>query len=211
MKLIGITGGIGTGKSTVVEILRKRGWTVYSSDQTAKEIMATDEEVRSELLATFGTEVLTPNGIDAKLLASRVFGPTPEHHALLAKLNQIIHPRVLDAHMQAIEDEREKESPLIAIESALLYEVELEEGFDWVVVVNAPHDVCVKRAMSRSSISEQDVQRRMAEQMPIEEKRGQADFVIENGGTLQELESATTLIAMILETFPDPETEEAPE
>ncbi|MCX6140603.1 MAG: dephospho-CoA kinase [Candidatus Kapabacteria bacterium] len=209
MKLIGITGGIGTGKSTVVEILRKRGWTVYASDQTAKEIMASDDTARAELSASFGKDVLTTSGVDAKLLASKVFGPTPEHHANLMKLNQIIHPRVLDAHIQTIETERTLGSPLVAIESALLYEVELEDGFDWVVVVNAQDDTCVQRVMTRSGTSETEVRRRMAEQMPIEEKRGLADFVIENDGSLKDLEGATALVAMILESFPDPETEEA--
>ncbi len=210
MKLIGITGGIGTGKSTVVEILRKRGWTVYASDATAKEIMAKDPVVRKELVEAFGEEVLVPEGVNARGLAEKVFGPSPEQQRNLARLNQIVHPRVLDAHLATIESEREKGTPLIAIESALLFEVELEDGFDWVVVVDAPEDVCVERVMKRSGASAEEVRRRMAEQMSMEEKRGLADFVIENGGSQEELEGAVSLVAMILETFPDPDTQEAP-
>lgn len=210
MKLIGITGGIGTGKSTVVEILQKRGWKVFASDATAKEIMAADPVVRRELSEAFGEEVLTPEGVNAKVLSGLVFGESAEHHQRLTTLNRIVHPRVLDAHLATIESEREKGTPLMAIESALLFEVELEEGFDWVVVVDAPEEVCIDRVVKRSGASPEEVKRRMSEQMSMEEKRGLADFVIENGGSYEELEGAVGLVAMILESFPDPDSEEAP-
>jgi dephospho-CoA kinase len=74
MTLIGITGGIGSGKSAVAAILRERGWTIFSSDATAKEIMAGDEQVRQELAQAFGDQILTPNGVNAPLLGSLVFG-----------------------------------------------------------------------------------------------------------------------------------------
>jgi dephospho-CoA kinase len=205
MKLIGITGGIGTGKSAVAGLLKARGWTVYASDETAKQIMASDPEVRKELTEAFGPDVLTEQGVNAPFLASLVFGPTEEHHARLARLNQIVHPRVLDAHMEAIEREHAAGTSIVAIESALLYEVDLEEGFDWVIVVDAPHDVCVARVMERSNTTAAEVERRMAEQLSMEEKRGLADFVIENGSTLADLERATTMVATIIEVFPDPE------
>ena len=210
MKLIGITGGIGTGKSTVVEILQKRGWKVYASDATAKEIMAADPVVRRELKEAFGEEVLTPEGVNAKVLSGLVFGESTEHHHRLTTLNRIVHPRVLDAHLATIESERAKGTPLMAIESALLFEVELEEGFDWVVVVDAPEEVCIDRVVKRSGASPEEVKRRMSEQMSMEEKRGLADFVIDNGGSQEELEGAVGLVAMILESFPDPDSEEAP-
>ena len=205
MKLIGITGGIGTGKSTVSRLLRERGWTLYASDDTAKEIMASDPEVRAELVAAFGADVLTDQGVNAPLLASLVFGATEEHHARLARLNQIVHPRVLDAHMEAIEREHAAGTKVMAIESALLYEVELEDGFDWVIVVDAPHDICVARVMERSKSTAAEVERRMTEQLAMEDKRGLADFVIATGSTLSDLERATAMVAMIIEAFPDPE------
>ncbi len=210
MKLIGITGGIGTGKSAVAELLRARGWTLYASDATAKEIMATDQEVREELKGAFGPDVLVDHGVNAPLLSSLVFGPTPEHHARLATLNRIVHPRVLDAHMAAIEREARNGTAIMAIESALLFEVDLEDGFDWVVVVDAPEEVCVQRVTERSGLSPEEVRRRIAEQMPMEEKRGLADFVIENGSTREALRSAVDLVATLIETFPDPESMQAP-
>jgi len=214
MKLIGITGGIGTGKSSVAEMLHKRGWMVVASDQTAKQIMNSDVTVRNVLANLFGDEVLVPNGVDSSLLASKVFGPTEEHRRNLAQLNTLIHPRVLDAHLKTIEEQRTAGTQIMAIETALLFEVELEDGFDWVVVVDAPEEVCIERVMKRSHATAEDVRRRMAEQMSMEEKKGLADFVVDNTTTLEALESAISFVAMIIESFPDPDhaivEEEAP-
>ncbi|MFM8770567.1 MAG: dephospho-CoA kinase [Candidatus Kapaibacterium sp.] len=201
MVLVGITGGIGSGKSTVAQIFRERGWTVFASDATAKDIMASDHEARRELAAAFGEQVLTPNGVNAPLLSSLVFGPDPESGKRLATLNGIVHPRVLDVHMKAIQQEEERGTRFVAIESALIYEIDLEEGFDYVVVVDAPHDACVERVIQRSKLTREDVERRMAEQIPMEEKRGLADFVIDNSGSLDDLKGATQTVAMLIEAM----------
>ncbi|MFN5379198.1 MAG: dephospho-CoA kinase, partial [Ignavibacteria bacterium] len=170
MTLVGITGGIGTGKSTVSMLLQQRGWVVYSSDVTAKEIMAVDATVRGELAQAFGEHIFTPNGVNAPLLASLVFGPLPEHERNLDTLNGIVHPHVLDVHMKAIEAEAQKGTPVVAIESALIYEIDLEDGFDWVIVVDAPPEVCIERVRTRSGLSTEEIERRMSEQMSMEEK-----------------------------------------
>jgi dephospho-CoA kinase len=199
MTLVGITGGIGTGKSTVSKLLQERGWVVYSSDATAKEIMNSNAEVRSELAKAFGHHVLTPNGVNAPLLASLVFGPNPEHDRNLDTLNAIVHPHVLDVHMKAIEEEAQKGTQTVAIESALIYEIDLEDGFDYVIVVDAPLEQCITRVADRSGISREEVQRRINKQMPMEQKRGLADFVIDNSGSPEDLAMATSTIAMIIE------------
>jgi|LakMenEpi03Aug12_release.lakeMendotaPanAssembly.Ray.scaffolds.fasta_scaffold806947_1 dephospho-CoA kinase len=201
MTLVGITGGIGTGKSTVSKLLQERGWVVYSSDATAKDIMATDATVRSELAIAFGEHILTPNGVNAPLLASLVFGPLPEHERNLDTLNGIVHPRVLDVHMKAIEAEAQKGTPVVAIESALIYEIDLEDGFDYIVVVDAPVETCIDRVTQRSGITPEEVQRRIDNQMPMEQKRGLADFVIDNSSTPEVLAQATSTIAMIIEAM----------
>jgi dephospho-CoA kinase len=201
MTLIGITGGIGSGKSAVAAILRERGWTIFSSDATAKEIMAGDEQVRQELAQAFGDQILTPNGVNAPLLGSLVFGADSAAGERLARLNGIVHPRVLEAHMKAIQEEEDKGTTFVAIESALIYEVDLEEGFDYVIVIDAPHDACVERVIQRSGLTRQDVERRMAEQIPMEEKRGLADFVIDNSGSLDDLKGATQTVAMLIEAM----------
>lgn len=207
MKLIGLTGGIGTGKSTVARMLRERGWTVHSSDITAKEIMSTDPEVRREIADLLGPEVLTEGGLNKDLIAALVFGDSSEHKKRLQQLDQIVHPRVLDRHMEVIEEEKDKGTRIVVIESALLFEVGLEDGFDWVVVVDCPDGVRIPRVMERSGLSEDQVRSRMNEQLPMQEKRSLADFVIENAGSLEDLQRSVDKIATILEIMPDPEGE----
>jgi dephospho-CoA kinase len=201
MTLVGITGGIGTGKSSVSKLLQERGWVVYSSDVTAKEIMASDAEVRAELAKAFGEHVLTPEGVNAPLLSSLVFGPLQEHENNLDTLNAIVHPKVLDIHMRAIEEEAAKGTKIVAIESALIYEIDLEDGFDYVVVVDAPSEMCIDRVTHRSGLTRDEVQRRIDKQMPMEQKRGLADFVIDNSKTPEDLTKATATIAMIIEAM----------
>ncbi len=203
MKLIGITGGIGTGKSSVAELLRKRGWTVYASDETAREIMDGRPDVQQAIAAALGSEVLTPQGLDRKKIAELVFGASPLHKERLHKMEQIIHPLVIEEHWERIQRHVEEGTPLVAIESALLYEIGLEDGFDWVVVVDAADEIRVQRVMQRSSMSEADVRARMAEQLTMQEKRSYADFVIENNGTLEDLENAVNRVATIIEVLPD--------
>jgi dephospho-CoA kinase len=201
MTLVGITGGIGTGKSSVSKLLQERGWVVYSSDVTAKEIMASDAEVRAELAKAFGEHVLTPEGVNAPLLSSLVFGPLQEHENNLDTLNAIVHPKVLDIHMRAIEEEAAKGTKIVAIESALIYEIDLEDGFDYVIVVDAPSEMCIDRVTHRSGLTRDEVQRRIDKQMPMEQKRGLADFVIDNSKTPEDLTKATATIAMIIEAM----------
>ena len=198
MKIIGITGGIGTGKSTVAGILRERGWPVYSSDEIARVIMTENEDVQQEIILTFGEAAA-----DRKVLAGLVFGPTPQHDKARAALEQIVYPRVMEAHMQQIEKHRAEGSPLVAIESALLFEVGLEDGFDYILVVDAPEELQIRRAASRSPLSEDAVRARIAVQMPMEEKRRGADFVIDNKGTLDDLRNAVDVVALVLETLPE--------
>lgn len=209
MKLIGITGGIGTGKSTVADMLRKRGWTVYSSDVTAKHVMATNAEVRKQIAQLFGAEALVEGGVHTGVIAQQVFGPTPEHSRRLQKLDQIVHPHVLEHHLSVIDQEAQKGTPLMAIESALLYEVGLEDGFDWIVVVDSPDDVRIPRVMQRSNLTREEVQHRIGQQMSMQEKRNAADFVIDNVGTLADLEKATNTIALIIEALPETDVRSA--
>lgn len=208
MKLIGLTGGIGTGKSTVAGLLRQRGWTVLASDETARTIMDTDKALHTLLQELFGADVLRADGsIDRPRIATMIFGDTDAHRNRKRRLEQAVHPLVLERHLAIIEEERAAGTPVVAIDSALLYEIGLEDGFDWVVVVDASDDVRVDRVVGRSGLSPDEVRARMDEQMPMAEKRGAADFVIDNSGDLAALERATGLIAMVIEALPDPDSQ----
>lgn len=205
MKIVGITGGIGSGKSSVAKMLRERGWVVYSSDDTAREIMDTDPAVHDELRRLFGAEVIGPDGSpDRRRIARMVFGASDEARTRLDALDRLLHPRVLERHWQLLEQHEQGGTPLVAIETALLYEVGLEDGFDHVIVVDAADDVRIARTMERSGMSRQEVVDRMARQIPAKEKRGWADVVIDNNGSLDDLQRAVNMAALVIEALPDP-------
>lgn len=203
MKLIGLTGGIGSGKSAVAELLRKRGWEVVVSDDMGRDVLNT-EAVRDEIVELFGSSVVKNAVIDRGRIAEIVFDGTDEGRRKLNLLNRIVHPRVLEKQSELIHDRIASGSPLLVIESALIYEVGLEDGFDWVIVVDATDDVCIERVMQRTGMSQEQVRARMAEQMPSKDKRALADFTIGNNGTTAELEAAVDTIATIIEMLPQP-------
>lgn len=203
MKTIGLTGGIGTGKTAVADILRNLGWVVLSSDQTAAEIMNSMPEVRQQIAGLLGADVLTTNGINRKAIAALVFGNTEASRSNLKRLNSIVHPHVLDAHRLRLEALASEGHSLAVVESALLYEVGLEDAFDYVIVVDAPEQLCIDRAKTRSGLTEQQVRDRMAYQIPTTDKRKWADFVIENTGTLDALATTTKKLAAIIELLPE--------
>ena len=208
MKLIGITGGIGTGKSSVAQLLRERGWPVLSSDETSRDILTNNKQVQERVVAALGADILDANGtINRAKVAQKVFGATAEHQAALHKLNAIIHPLVMEEHWRIIEEHRARQSPLLAIETALLYEIELEDAFDYVIVVDAPTTLCIARVKERSGLTTEQVQQRIAQQMSMEEKKGAADFVIDNSQSFETLQTATALVASIVELMPDAEAE----
>lgn len=208
MKLIGITGGIGTGKSTVANMLRERGWPVLSSDETSRTLLDTNAQVQERVITALGKDIVDANGtISRAKVAEKVFGHTNEHQKALHALNAIIHPLVMEEHWALIEEHRARQSPLLAIETALLYEIDLEDAFDYVIVVDAPEDVCIARVQERSGLSAEQVRMRIAEQMSMEEKKGAADFVIDNSKDVETLQTATSLIASIIELLPDTDAE----
>lgn len=210
MKTIGLTGGIGTGKSTVAALLRERGWTVLSSDDAAHAVMTDSPEVRRAVEQLLGPVYDADGALQRKTVAQAIFGDSEEHHRRKRELERIVHPAVLDRHQQELQRLAEANTAVACIESALLYEVGLEDAFDYVIVVDANDESRIQRVINRSGLSRADVEARIAEQMPMSEKRSAADFVITNDSSLDELRKATNLVAMIVEALPESDTTEAP-
>ena len=177
IKTIGITGGIGSGKSYVSAILQEKfGIPVYDCDKEAKRLTASNEEIRQRLIALVGPEVFDGNKLNKQLLADYLFADVEN----ASRVNAIIHPVVLQDFKRWAEEQHEK--PIVALESAILFESGLGEMVDKVLFVDAPEEVRLRRAMLRDTATEAQIRARMKMQRP-ELHRLQADFIINNNQT----------------------------
>jgi len=185
MLVIGLTGGIGCGKSEVRKRLQKAGVRVIDADTLAKEIAEKNPAVVSTLKKEFGPDIYDADGkLQRKQLAAIVFNDPNK----LAALNAIIHPRVIGTVEREIDALRDRGEKMVVVEAALHYEVNWNEAMDVMVVVSAPMEQRIPRVMQRDGVDETAVHRRIATQLPIEEKAKRADFVIENDGDLAALD-----------------------
>lgn len=183
---IGITGGIGSGKSVVSHLLKLMGVPVYISDIETKKLTATDDCIRRKLIALLGEDVYAGGVLNKTLLATYLFSSS--EHA--RQVNGIIHPRVKADFRQW--SERHSGFPIIGIESAILIEAGFTGEVDVVVMVYASRETRLERAMKRDGATREMIENRMRSQMNDEEKCRQADFVIINDGE-------TPLIPQVLE------------
>ena len=170
---IGITGGIGSGKSYVSAIIREKfGIPVYDCDKEAKRLTASDAEIRRKLIQLVGPETFNGEELVRQHLADFLFGS--EENA--RKVNAIIHPAVLRDFKQWA---RKQQQPIVAMESAILFESGFNKSVDRVLFVDAPEEVRLRRSMQRDSATEQQISARMKMQQP-ELHRQQADYVVDN-------------------------------
>jgi dephospho-CoA kinase len=183
MRWIGLTGGLGTGKSTVAKILREQGFPVLDADDVAKTVVQAGTPGLKLVVKEFGQEYLKADGnLDRQKMARLVF----THPETLLKLESIIHPLV-QAEVARLKDvEKSKGSDIVFYDVPLLFEKKLK-GFDAVVVVTASPEIQRERLLARNNWSDEEVQRRLRNQVPLPEKIDQADYVIENSGTFDEL------------------------
>lgn len=185
-KILGLTGGSGSGKSTAAQILREQGALVLDADKIAHEVMAAGGGAAKDIALAFGREYLLPDGTpDRKKLGALVFSD-PRKRALL---NQITHPRVTREIQRAIEQNREKYG-LIVIDAALLLDcAPMKSLCDEIVVVCAPESVRINRIMERDALTERQARQRIGAQPPQEALVKEADRVWENSGDIAQLRS----------------------
>ena len=187
---IGITGGIGSGKSVVAKLLAWMGIPVYQTDAEAKRLMLSDADIRRELTALVGSNAYNEKGLNKALLASYVFG-NPEH---TRQVNAIVHPKVRhDFRKWAGNSGR----MMVALESAILLEAGFRNEVDKVVMVYAPQEVRIERAIRRDSATREQIEKRIRSQMSDESKREAADFVIVNDGETPLIPQVLSLISSL--------------
>ncbi len=173
MYKVGLTGGIGSGKSTVADMLREIGIAVYDSDSRAKHLMASDESLRRELIEAFGTECYTTEGINRAWLAERVFRNESE----LRKLNSIVHPAVMRDFVAWANGQ---DGDYVVLESAILFEAKLERYVDSTVSVMAPRELRIERAMKRDGATREQIESRLNNQMSDDERTERSKYAIVN-------------------------------
>lgn len=184
MYFLGITGSIGSGKSTVSKRLSEHGAVVSHSDDLARYLLENDGAILAQLSQRFGADILDEDGkLNRPVLADRAFSTKDDQ----LFLNQLIHPKVWESTQKRLETAREKGVFLFVMDAPLLFEAGVEVYTDSVLVVTADLMLRKARIFSRSQITADDFNRREALQMPIDKKIELADHVIENNGTLEEL------------------------
>lgn len=193
MKLVGITGGIGSGKSYVCKLLEQKGYPCYYADDRAKALMQEDDELRIGLLQLFGSETYALDGtLNRSYLSSQIFGDA----AKLAKMNALVHPAVgKDSRRWLKEVAPASGKPFALREAAILFESGAYRDCDLVVTVYAPLGLRLARVAERDGATQEAILQRMAKQMPEQQKVLASDFVVYNDGVHEIAPQVEALIA----------------
>lgn len=189
---VGITGGIGAGKTTVCKEIEKMGYPVFYSDDEAKKLMTDNAEVVQKITELFGKEAYVNRQLNRKHLAQQIF--TNEN--LKEALNQIVHPAVRKAFVQWSETQT---AEIVFNEAAILFETGQYKTFDYTVLVTAPSPIRIERVVKRDNTTPEEVQKRINNQWPDEKKIQFASFVIVNDGKRELLPQTEEIIHKIKE------------
>ncbi len=193
---VGVTGGIGSGKTLVCSLFARKGIPVLSADEIAKEVMQSNRDLRPQLSRLLGTSTFRADGsLDRSHVAARIFADA----TLRRKLNGLVHPKVEDEIGRGYAQLERSGNTIGIVEAALIYEAGYDKRLDVVIVVDAPESERIKRVVARDGSPVEEVQRRIAAQSPPEQKARKADYVIHNAGSLQDLESSVEFLLTILQ------------
>lgn len=191
MIVVGLTGGIGSGKSTVGEMFVELGVPVYNSDVRAKRLMNTSKKIRKGLIELFGKEAYLDGKLNRTYIAEKVFN----NSNLLAELNSIVHPRVRKNFLKWV---KKQQGSYVIQETALLFENNAQELYDKVLLVTAPKELRIQRVINRDKSSKEQIMARMNNQLEDEAKTKLADYIIENIELESTFEKVLTIHRRIL-------------
>ncbi len=185
MLSIGVTGGLGSGKSAAIKIFYEMGANILNADDIAKNILKVDRNIIKTIKNTFGDDCYIDGELQTAVLADRAFN----NFENLQKLNDISHP-ALKQHLGKYIAATRAVPGILMVEAAILLEAGYKDIFDKVLLVTANEDIRMQRAIERKNITEESIKERIALQMPESEKRKHADFIIENNGNEDQLRDA---------------------
>jgi dephospho-CoA kinase len=185
MLLVGLTGNIASGKSTVAQLLSEHGATIIDADVLARRAVEKGSPVYDAIVKRWGTSILAPEGhLDRAALRRVVFSDAKE----LEALNDLVHPEVERLRKARVAEAKTRGDKLVVCDIPLLFEKKMVDRFDKIVLVDAPRPLRLERLVNERALRETEAMDMIAAQMPAELKRARADYVIDNGGTLSDLE-----------------------
>ena len=190
---IAITGNIGSGKSAVAKIIEEKGYKVVKADDISKELYITDEKVKKEIIKQFGSESYIDGKLNKPYLAQKVFS----NEDSLKKINSILHPPTIKK-INSLIKKTLQQSDIVFTEAALIYEAQMDEHYDYILVVAADNEVRKKRIIERDGVDEGNFYKRDSKQIPQDEKTKLASFVIENNSSIEALRYKTDFIITLI-------------
>lgn len=203
MLWIGLTGGLGSGKSTAAKILRELGQVVIDADEMARLALELGSPALTKVVDHFGSEILQPSGeVDRNRLAARVFN----HRAELEVLERLVHPEVKRLTRERRAQAEQAGHTLAFYDVPLLFEKNMESEFAKVIVVKASLDQQIERTMKRSKLARTEVEKRLSHQIPLAEKLAAADYVLDNSGGEVELRRQ---VALLLQELTKPKSNQS--
>ncbi len=186
--IVGLTGGIASGKSTVTNMLRELGIHVIDADEVARQIVEPGQPALREIVDIFGPEILDANGqLNRPALGQKIFAD----HALRKQLNAITHPRIAQAMMENAREATEQGHPFVVYDAALLVENQIHKFLDSLIVVAVDRPTQIERLIARDNSTLAEAEQRIDSQMSLEEKIAVADFIIDNHGTREQTRAQT--------------------
>lgn len=171
--IVGLTGGIGSGKSTIAELFKELGVPVYDSDTEAKLLMNTSKSIRKAIIALLGKKAFKDDTLNRSYISDKVF----KDNELLERLNKIVHPEVKKHFENWILDQ---DVPYVIQETALIFENKNQDNYDKIILVTAPVEIRIARVIERDSVTENSIRDRVNNQLTDAEKIDRADFIVEN-------------------------------
>lgn len=202
--VIGITGIIGSGKSTVCKHYEDLGYKVIYTDNLAKELIETNLDIKTKIINEFGEMSYINELYNSKYISSVVFNNKEK----LDKLNQIVHPKVIESIINICEgifknEENEDDKVrIIFVESALMFETGSFEGYDYIITIDCPEETVIKRNKLNNNFNEENLRNRLKNQFTNSKKASLADFVISNNGSIEDLIDGANFILDIIKNLP---------
>ena len=185
MLLVGLTGNIGSGKSTVAQLLSERGATIIDADVLARRAVEQGTPAYASIVERWGTSILAADGLIDRAALRRIVFSEPQE---LEQLNAIVHPEVERMLRALVQQARQRGDRLVVCDIPLLFERRMTDGYDRILLVDAPRPVRLERLVRERGLRETEAMAMIVAQMPAELKRARADFVIDNVGTLTQLD-----------------------